>query len=102
MAFILGLPWAKCRKVGGLPFQPAGFYVSHKIMVPSISVRQKKRGRGRPATGIRPLVSFRLSEEETARIDAWGDQRGLSRSDAIRAMITEVLDREPRRRGKPR
>jgi Ribbon-helix-helix protein, copG family len=80
-----------------------GFYVSHKNMARSISDRQKKRGRGRPATGIRPLISFRLSEEETARLDAWGEQRGMrSRSDAIRAMITEALDREPRGRGKRR
>jgi len=35
-------------------------------------------------------------------VDAWGEQRGLSRSDALRAMITEALDREPRRRGKHR
>jgi hypothetical protein len=69
-------------------------------MAPSISVRQKKRGRGRPPTGKRPLVSFRLSKEEIARIDAWGEQRDLSRSDAIRAMITQVLDGE--RRGKHR
>jgi hypothetical protein len=42
------------------------------------------------------LVSFRLSKEEIARIDAWGEQRDLSRSDAIRAMITQVLDGERR------
>jgi hypothetical protein len=67
-----------------------------------MAAKAKKRARGRPATGVRPLVSFRLSEEETARVDAWADQRDMSRSDAIRAMIMEALDREPRGRGKQR
>lgn len=71
-------------------------------MAKSISVRQKKRGRGRPPTGKRPLVSFRLSEEEIARVDAWGKQRELNRSDAIRAMIMEVLNCEPPPRSKQR
>ena len=95
------------HSVGGLwkshrrrPFQPVRFYVIHKIMAQSISDRQKKKGRGRPPTGIRPLVCFRLSEEEIARVDAWGERRGLSRSTAIRAMITEALDRTPRRQHK--
>jgi metal-responsive CopG/Arc/MetJ family transcriptional regulator len=39
------------------------------------------------------LICFRLSEEEVARLDAWSEQRDLSRSEAIRAMITEMLDR---------
>lgn len=58
----------------------------------TISVRQKKRSRGRPPTGIRP-ISLRLSEVETARVDAWAERRGLSRSDAIRVMIAEALGR---------
>lgn len=48
------------------------------------------------------MVSFRLSEEEIARVDAWGKQRELNRSDAIRAMIMEVLNREPPPRSKQR
>jgi hypothetical protein len=44
------------------------------------------------------MIGLRLSGDETARVDAWGEQRGLNRSDAIRQMITETLDREKRRR----
>jgi Arc/MetJ-type ribon-helix-helix transcriptional regulator len=47
------------------------------------------------------MIGLRLSEYETARVDAWGAQHGLNRSEAIRAMITETLDRE-KRRGKDR
>jgi metal-responsive CopG/Arc/MetJ family transcriptional regulator len=48
------------------------------------------------------MVGFRLPKDEIARVDMWADQRGMSRSDAIRAMITEALDREPRGREKRR
>jgi hypothetical protein len=53
------------------------------------------------------MIGLRLSEEETARVDAWGLQRGftkltgeVNRSDAVRAMIKEVLDRDARHPGK--
>jgi metal-responsive CopG/Arc/MetJ family transcriptional regulator len=39
------------------------------------------------------MIGLRLSEDETARVDAWGERHGMNRSDAIRAMIREVLDR---------
>jgi Ribbon-helix-helix protein, copG family len=78
------------------------FYANQKIMSKSISDKQKKRGRGRPATGIRPMVGFRLSAEEIARVDAWAGHHGMSRSDALRAMVMEALDRELRGRGKQR
>jgi Arc/MetJ-type ribon-helix-helix transcriptional regulator len=65
-----------------------------------ITRKPKKRGPGRPPTGKRPLISFRLSEEDTARVDAWGKRRELSRSEAIRAMIAEILEREPRGSGR--
>jgi hypothetical protein len=32
--------------------------------------------------------------------EAWGKRRELSRSEAIRAMITEILEREPRGSGR--
>jgi metal-responsive CopG/Arc/MetJ family transcriptional regulator len=47
------------------------------------------------------MIGLRLSGEETALVDAWGERHGMNRSDAIRAMIREVLDRE-KRYGKPR
>jgi hypothetical protein len=54
------------------------------------------------------MIGLRLSEEETARVDGWGLRHGftknptgeVNRSDAIRAMIAETLDRDARRRGK--
>jgi Ribbon-helix-helix protein, copG family len=46
------------------------------------------------------MVGFRLSQDETARVDAWAAQRGMSRSDALRAMVMEALDHESQRRGK--
>jgi hypothetical protein len=72
--------------------------------------KQKKSARGRPPTGTTPMIGLRLSEDETARVDAWGLQRGftklngeVNRSDTVRAMIKEVLEREPPpRRGKER
>jgi Ribbon-helix-helix protein, copG family len=57
----------------------------------SISVKQKKRGR--PATGVRPIVGLRLSEEEIARVDHWAKERDISRSDAIRALIERGLSK---------
>jgi len=45
-------------------------------------------------TGVRPMIGLRLSNDETARVDAWCERHGMNRSDAIRAMIREVLDRE--------
>jgi hypothetical protein len=56
--------------------------------------KQKKRRRGRPPTGVRPMIGLRLSADETARVDGWGERHGMNRSDAIRAMIRDVLDRE--------
>jgi hypothetical protein len=63
-------------------------------MKSSISAKQKKRGRGRPPTGVRPMIGLRVSGDETALVDAWGERHGMNRSDAIRAMIREVLHRE--------
>jgi Arc/MetJ-type ribon-helix-helix transcriptional regulator len=50
---------------------------------------QKKRGRGRPATGNDPVRAFRLSDEFMARLDAWiaeQDDRP-SRAEAIRRLV---------------
>jgi hypothetical protein len=61
----------------------------------SIKVIPKKRGRGRPATGKDPLVAFRLPRKDIERVDGWARQHDLTRSEAIREMITEAL-RRPR------
>ncbi len=56
----------------------------------SIAATPKKRGR--PATGRDPLICVRIPPEAVATIDAWAAARGVSRSEAIRAMISEALD----------
>jgi hypothetical protein len=58
-------------------------------MAPSISVKQKKRGRGRPATGQTPIVGVRFSAEKRKAIEAWAaaqpDKPSLS--NAIRRLV---------------
>jgi Ribbon-helix-helix protein, copG family len=58
-------------------------------MTKSISVKQKKRGR--PATGIRPIIGLRLSETEIARVDRWAGEQKVSRSEAVRLLIERGL-----------
>ena len=55
----------------------------------SISVKQKKRGR--PPTGIRPIVGLRLSEVEIERVDRWAADHGVNRSEAVRLLIERGL-----------
>lgn len=59
----------------------------------SISVKPKKRSRGRPATGRDPVRGVRLSDEMVDEIDAWGATQDppLGRSEAIRALIKRGL-----------
>jgi hypothetical protein len=58
-------------------------------MARSISAKQKKRGR--PATGVRPMIGLRLSKVDIARVDRWAAERHLTRSEAIRALIEQGL-----------
>jgi hypothetical protein len=74
-------------------FPLACFYVKQKIMSLSISAKQKKRSRGRPRTGVTPMIGLRLSEQEIARLDRWAAQNGFSRSKAIRELIERGLKR---------
>jgi hypothetical protein len=65
-------------------------------MVFSKKSRAKKaapgRRPGRPATGKDPLISLRIPEEIREEVTAWGIQRGMNRSKAIRALIEIGLD----------
>jgi len=56
-------------------------------MKPSITVKQKKRGR--PATGVDPLVGVRFPQGAIDAIDAWAAKAGddVSRSEAIRRLV---------------
>jgi hypothetical protein len=63
-------------------------------MAPSIPVTKKKRGRGRPRTGIGPHVGLRLYADLQARLDAWIAKQGdpeLGRPEAIRRVLDKAL-----------
>ena len=65
---------------------PFGLLIRYtEIMKKSIPVRLKKRGR--PATGVDPLVAARFPQEAIDRIDAWAKSNGTNRSDAIRRLV---------------
>jgi hypothetical protein len=58
----------------------------------SISNIEKKRGRGRPATGSTPVL-VRLQPAQLAGLDAWISKQAepITRPDAIRGMINAML-----------
>ena len=60
-------------------------------MARSISVEQKKKGR--PATGISPLVGVRLSPALLSELDGWALREKLSRSEAMRRLVERGLKR---------
>jgi len=67
----------------------------------SKSAKQKKRGPGRPATGVRPMIGLRLSDNEIARLDRWAKAQGHpDRSSAIRALIESGLATAQARRSR--
>jgi hypothetical protein len=55
-----------------------------------ISAKRKKK-RGRPATGMDPMIGLRLSKVETARLDKWAKANGFTRSQAIRELISRGI-----------
>jgi hypothetical protein len=55
----------------------------------------KKRGRGRPTTGIGPAIGLRLYPELQTRIDAWTAKQPdpkPSLPEAIRRLVEKALD----------
>jgi hypothetical protein len=50
-------------------------------------VEQKRRGRGRPATGQAPAIGLRLSAEEIQLIDEFAAELGIDRSKALRELL---------------
>ncbi|WP_371851724.1 MULTISPECIES: ribbon-helix-helix protein, CopG family [Rhodoplanes] len=61
----------------------------------SIAVYQKKRGRGRPATGRDPLLSARVPDAVRERVDRYAAERGITRSEAVRELLETALDLRP-------
>jgi metal-responsive CopG/Arc/MetJ family transcriptional regulator len=42
------------------------------------------------------MVGLRLPEEFTARVDNWAEQKGITRSEAIRRLVEQALARPKR------
>jgi len=59
-------------------------------MKTSIDVIRKKRGR--PETGVDPMLTFRAPSGLIERIELWGMQQGMpTRSQAIRRLVEKGL-----------
>jgi Ribbon-helix-helix protein, copG family len=56
-------------------------------MATSISVNKKSRGRPKKTGGVDPVSAVRLPVDLTERVDLWGEDRKLSRSEAIRRLV---------------
>jgi hypothetical protein len=52
-----------------------------------ISVNKKARGRPKKAGGVDPVSAVRLPTDLTEQVDAWGEKRELTRSEAIRRLV---------------
>jgi hypothetical protein len=67
--------------------------------MPSIVDNRKKRGRGRPKTGIGKPVGLRLYPELERRVDQWASNQPdkPGRPEAIRRLIEIALTRKPKR-----
>jgi hypothetical protein len=71
----------------------------------SISVKPKKRGRGRPATGRYPMIGLRASPELRQAIEAWAEQQSDTPllSEAIRRLVELGLTgAQPMKRRSPK
>ena len=60
-------------------------------MAKSISVHEKKRGRGRPATGVDPAVTTRLPVDVLAKVEKWAAANDCQRSQAIARLVERGL-----------
>jgi Arc/MetJ-type ribon-helix-helix transcriptional regulator len=60
----------------------------------SISVKRKKRGR--PATGVDPLVGIRLPPEMIRQLDELAAAQASNRSEVIRHLLEQALRRKRR------
>lgn len=56
----------------------------------------KKRGRGRPATGLGVSINCRLQPDQLAELDRWiaEQDRKMSRPEALRTILGGFLSRE--------
>ena len=54
--------------------------------------RKKNKKRGRPPTGVDPMIGLRLSIDDIARLDKWAKLNKVTRSQAIRAAIKMLVE----------
>jgi hypothetical protein len=54
----------------------------------------KRKGAGRKPKGRDPTRAFRLPDELIAAVDAWAKDHNATRSEAVRALLTEALRME--------
>jgi len=70
-------------------------------MVKSIAEHQKKRGRGRPATGRDPAVTIRVPPEVLSEAKRWAESQDIkTRSEALVQLIQLGLAGAPKRKPK--
>ena len=55
--------------------------------------RKKRNAAGRPQTGAMPVISFRLSTQTLAEVDARAKANGMTRSKLAAALLTQALAR---------
>jgi hypothetical protein len=55
--------------------------------------RKKRNASSRPPTGVTPVISFRLSTQILAEVDARAKACGLTRSKLAAALLTQALAR---------
>lgn len=65
---------------------PIGLLLRYIPNMP-VSIKDKPKKRGRPATGKDPLVGVRMPPELTEQIDAWAEKNEHSRASAIRHFV---------------
>lgn len=58
----------------------------------SSTIKSNTKKRGRPATGVDPMISFRSPPELTARVEAFAEKIGQPRSKALRTLVERGLD----------
>jgi hypothetical protein len=57
------------------------------------AISVNKKWRGRPATGQDPAVSARLPQEVIDQVDAWAKKAKVTRSQAIRQLVMQALEK---------
>jgi hypothetical protein len=70
-----------------------------------VSANVVKRPRGRPATGMDPVLSGRVPKDLIDRIDRWADANGYTRSESVAKLLEEAItaaEKRAKRKGDSR